>query len=203
MHFQLTADSDQPRNRQLYEQIRYTILSGDWPAGSQLPTSRQLAETSGLARMTVKLALDQLQAEGYIHTRPGSGTYVVDELLLPHHNTLIPSHPQEPRFSHWGGRLQASQPIKPQSGRTTPNSPHSHIDIDFGFGRSFATIFPYDVWRKMLSRYLGTDDGILTRYGSIGGFEPLRQAIADYVGRWRQVTCTAEQVVIVNGFNKR
>ena len=201
MRFTFTTGGNQPLNRQLYEQMRQAILSGAWLAGSQLPTSRQLAQENQLARMTVQAALDQLQAEGYIVTRPGAGTFVVDDLLLP--RELEPA-PDEiaPRFSHWGGRLQASQPIRPQSGRTAPHRTHPHINIDFGFGRSFATIFPYDVWRKMLSRYLGTDDAILTRYGSIGGFEPLRQAIADYVGRWRHIPCTAEQVVIVNGIQQ-
>ena len=39
-------------------------------------------------------------------------------------------------------------------------------EIDFGFGRSFAERFPYDIWRRLLSRYLSTDDAMLSRYGS-------------------------------------
>ena len=191
---------NKPLNRQLYEQLRQAILLGAWTAGARLPTSRQLAEQYDMARMTVQQALDQLQAEGYIVTRPGAGVFVTDDLLLP--DALHTAEPAAPRFSHWGGRLQASRPVRSQSGRTSTLRNQPHIDIDFGFGRSFATIFPYDIWRKMLSRYLGTDDAILTRYGSIGGFEPLREAIATYVSRWRQIDCTAEQVVIVNGIQQ-
>jgi GntR family transcriptional regulator / MocR family aminotransferase len=71
--------------------------------------------------------------------------------------------------------------------------------IDFGFGRSFPHIFPYDVWRRLLARYLSTDDAMLSRYGSVAGFYPLRQALADYLTRWRSVICRPEQVVIVSG----
>jgi DNA-binding transcriptional MocR family regulator len=46
--------------------------------------------------------------------------------------------------------------------------------IDFGFGRSFPHIFPYDIWRRLLARYLSTDDIMLSQYGSVAGFYPLR-----------------------------
>jgi GntR family transcriptional regulator/MocR family aminotransferase len=81
-------------------------------------------------------------------------------------------------------------------------TPASRPAIDFGFGRSFPHIFPYDIWRRLLARYLSTDDTMLSRYGSAAGFEPLRQAVADYVGRLRGVRCTAGQVVIVSGMQQ-
>jgi GntR family transcriptional regulator/MocR family aminotransferase len=83
--------------------------------------------------------------------------------------------------------------------RPSPGQPSARTEIDFGFGRSFPHIFPYDIWRRLLDRYLSTDDVMLSRYGSVAGFYPLRQALADYLGQWRGVRCTAEQVVIVNG----
>ncbi|MCA9935004.1 MAG: PLP-dependent aminotransferase family protein, partial [Anaerolineales bacterium] len=43
------------------------------------------------------------------------------------------------------------------------------------------------------------DDVMLSRYGSVAGFYPLRQALADYLQRLRGVQCTPEQVVIVSG----
>jgi GntR family transcriptional regulator/MocR family aminotransferase len=75
-------------------------------------------------------------------------------------------------------------------------------EIDFGFGRSFPHIFPYDIWRRLLARYLSTDDTMLSRYGSVAGFDPLRSAVADYLRRMRGVNCTTEQVVIVSGIQQ-
>jgi GntR family transcriptional regulator/MocR family aminotransferase len=51
----------------------------------------------------------------------------------------------------------------------------------------------------LLARYLSTDDIMLSRYGSVAGFNPLRQAVADYLRRQRGVLCTPDQVVIISG----
>jgi GntR family transcriptional regulator/MocR family aminotransferase len=51
----------------------------------------------------------------------------------------------------------------------------------------------------LLARYLSTDDVMLSRYGSVAGFHPLRVAIADYLASLRGVQCHPEQVIIVNG----
>jgi GntR family transcriptional regulator/MocR family aminotransferase len=85
------------------------------------------------------------------------------------------------------------------AGSTRPTANNIDVEIDFGFGRSFPHIFPYDVWRSLLARYLSTDDVMLSRYGSTAGFYPLREAIADYLARLRGVRCHPDEVVIVNG----
>ena len=61
---------------QLYKQLREDIVSGVLPPGSKLPSKRQLAEESGLSVITVEHALALLADEGYIQTRPRSGSYV-------------------------------------------------------------------------------------------------------------------------------
>jgi len=40
---------------------------------------------------------------------------------------------------------------------------------------------------------------MLSRYGSVAGFLPLRQALADYLALYRGINCTPEQVVIASG----
>ena len=65
-----------PKYRQLLQLLRTRILSGDLPPGARLPTEDELMRTYGLARGTVRKALEQLEAEGLIHTSQGSGSYV-------------------------------------------------------------------------------------------------------------------------------
>ncbi len=55
-------------------------------AGFRLPAERELAGSYGCARMTVRRALRDLEAEGLIVRRRGSGTFVVD--LNPISNVL-------------------------------------------------------------------------------------------------------------------
>ena len=57
--------------------IRREISKGNYREHERLPASRQMAETYNVARNTLREALSQLEAEGLIETRPGSGTYVV------------------------------------------------------------------------------------------------------------------------------
>jgi GntR family transcriptional regulator / MocR family aminotransferase len=182
-----------PLYRQLYNQLQEAILSGALPPGSRLSPSRALAEELGIARVTVEQAYRQLAAEGYVTSRRGAGTFVADVLPAPRSAEA----PFRPRLAGWGERV-----ARLGSGGQRPARSSGGDFIDFGFGRSFPHIFPYDVWRRLLARYLSTDDVMLSRYGSVAGFEPLRGAIAGYLRRWRGVRCTPEQVVIVNGLQQ-
>lgn len=46
--------------------------------GGRLPTERQLAETLGVSRPTLRQALELLEKDGLIERRQGSGTYVAE-----------------------------------------------------------------------------------------------------------------------------
>ena len=192
LNLTLDRNGRTPLYDQIYRQIRAQILAGALASGLKLPPSRRLAASLGVARVTVTQAYDQLQAEGYVVGRTGAGMFVAEGLA----DELLPvgvgsERPYTPTFSRWGSRVMAAE------GETAVAAPRP--PIDFGFGRSFAQIFPYNVWRRLLARYLSTDDAMLSRYGSVAGFYPLREALADYLSRERGVRCTAEQVVVVSG----
>ncbi len=178
-----------PLYQQVYEQIRGRILQGQFPPGTRLPSSRDLAQAYGLGRVTVTTAYQQLLAEGYVVSHTGAGTYVAEDLPLPE---AAAATPFTPPLSTWAQQLHHLAPEWEADNGTRPQ-------IDFGFGRSFPHLFPYKTWRRLLNRYLSTDDTMLSRYGSAAGFRPLREAVAAYLARQRGVRCTAEQVVIVNG----
>jgi GntR family transcriptional regulator/MocR family aminotransferase len=186
----LNPNNSIPLYRQIYNQIREKILSGDLPAGTPLPASRSLAGEYHIARVTVTTAYEQLQAEGFITSQVGAGTCVADQLPVPHEPAVF-----QPSFSKWGKGVASSAQITEETTAARP-------EIDFGFGRSFPHIFPYDIWRRLLARYLSTDDTMLSRYGSVAGFDPLRSAVADYLRRMRGVNCTTEQIVIVSGIQQ-
>lgn len=56
--------------------MRREIVKGTYLLHDRLPASRVLAERFGVARNTLRDALHQLEDEGLLHTRPGSGTYI-------------------------------------------------------------------------------------------------------------------------------
>jgi GntR family transcriptional regulator/MocR family aminotransferase len=205
MKLQINEGNASPAYRQLYEQLRRMILDGEMGGGERLPASRALAQQLAVARVTVTQAYERLAAEGFVHSRVGAGTFVTESLDLA--DPGGDGRPYQPALSPWGLRL-GELAAELESHADYPDADRSslldlragrHLEIDFGFGRAFTQLFPYDIWRRLLARYLSTDDTMLSRYGSAAGFEPLRQAIADYLVRARGVRCTGEQVVIVSG----
>jgi GntR family transcriptional regulator/MocR family aminotransferase len=72
----LRRDDPLPLHRQLEEELRTAARTGRLPPGSVLPSTRALAAELGIARGVVVEAYDQLVAEGYLVSRPGSSTRV-------------------------------------------------------------------------------------------------------------------------------
>src|SRR5207244_11594286 len=70
--------SIEPRRlyRQIADQIRTLIRSGEFSAGSRLPPERDLARQLGVSRPSVREALIALEVEGLVEVRIGSGNYV-------------------------------------------------------------------------------------------------------------------------------
>lgn len=66
---------------QIKEQIRHLIVSGHYPPGTKLPSSRELGEFLHVNRLTIARAINQLEAEGYVHSEQGLGTYVTGNVL--------------------------------------------------------------------------------------------------------------------------
>jgi GntR family transcriptional regulator / MocR family aminotransferase len=71
-------DRSRPRGlrAQVEAELRDAIRSGRLAAGTLLPSTRALAEDLGVTRGVIVAAYDQLLAEGYLASRPGSGTVV-------------------------------------------------------------------------------------------------------------------------------
>ncbi len=62
--------------RRVYLMLREAILRGAYPEGESLPGEQRLAATFEVSRVTVRTALQALDADGLIARRPGSSTRV-------------------------------------------------------------------------------------------------------------------------------
>lgn len=56
--------------------LRRRLSQGEWAAGHRLPSEPTLAEELGVSRVSVRAALAQLENDGIVNRRHGSGTYV-------------------------------------------------------------------------------------------------------------------------------
>jgi GntR family transcriptional regulator len=92
MDLQIDSKSHVPVHVQLEGQIKHLILSGRFEVGSRLPSIRALAGYLRVNRNTVARVISDLEREGYVESRRGSGVYVVtppvDEEEAKRHEVL-------------------------------------------------------------------------------------------------------------------
>jgi GntR family transcriptional regulator len=76
MIFRVNPTSGVPLYLQLMDQVKHAIETGALKAGDQLPTIRKVAETLVINPNTVVRAYRELQHEGIIELKHGSGAFV-------------------------------------------------------------------------------------------------------------------------------
>ncbi|MFC6457007.1 GntR family transcriptional regulator [Paenibacillus vulneris] len=68
--------SDPPIYQQIKGQIKDAILRGELAEGEPLPSIRALANDLRVSVLTTRRVYDELEAEGFITTKAGKGSYV-------------------------------------------------------------------------------------------------------------------------------
>lgn len=86
--FRVDAGSGVPIYRQLVEQVRREVMLGRLAPGDQLPTLREVVEALAINPNTVVKAYSEMEHEGLVVRRQGTGTFVasvpsVDALVAP------------------------------------------------------------------------------------------------------------------------
>jgi GntR family transcriptional regulator/MocR family aminotransferase len=184
-----------PLSRQIYEFWRLGILQGRFAGGERVPSTRELAAALRLSRGTVAAAYEQLVSEGYFQSAHGSGTFICRQ--LPEELLNAPASPARGAganpsapLSGFGRRLQEDPPFTARLAGylcLTPWGP----DV---------SRFPLDLWQRLYARSLRDLGPDALEYSeAVRGYGPLCGEIAAYVARSRGVSCSADQVVVVNG----
>lgn len=76
MRIIIDSHSPSPLYEQIEEQIKNAILSGELEQGLLLPSIRFLAKELKVSIITAKRAYEDLEAEGFVQSTPGKGTFV-------------------------------------------------------------------------------------------------------------------------------
>ncbi|MFZ0841112.1 MAG: GntR family transcriptional regulator, partial [Xanthobacteraceae bacterium] len=105
---------------QLASLFRRRIQAGQWQVGAQIPTVEELAAECGVARATIRQALDILQIEGLIERYRAKGTFVRPR---PHDQIWCEV------ATDWSGLLMSRQDavievLVDERGKQPPQVPH-------------------------------------------------------------------------------
>ncbi|WKE65202.1 PLP-dependent aminotransferase family protein [Gallaecimonas kandeliae] len=185
LHLQLDRQGPELLRLQLHRQLSQAIFEQRLKAGTLLPPSRELARQLGVSRNTVLQVYERLASEGLLQSKVGSGTQVCDI------KGRFPSNAAPPDAGRWIRPLwKGMTPFDAQ--RVEP------VRFDFALGRADVHSFPFDSWRRCVSRALRRFEtqGLVT---DRAGYPPLRELIASFVSQSRAVSCTAEGVLVCSG----
>jgi GntR family transcriptional regulator / MocR family aminotransferase len=164
---------------------------GRFRPGDRLPGSRSLAASLDVHRNTVIAALAELQAEGWIETSPGRGTFVATDLpsaAKPARRASSPS-PASMRLPFALSEITADyrQPSLP---RGTLNLSNGAPDV---------RLVPARLLGRAYRRALSLRAPELLAYGDAAGHPALRAALASMLSATRGLSARADDVVITRG----
>jgi GntR family transcriptional regulator/MocR family aminotransferase len=172
MRIPLDRQSATPLFQQIKDYLRQGILSGSLAPDTRLPASRQLAQDLGVNRITVENAYAELESEGLILSKLGSGTYV----LTPDPLLSFPRNDPDAPWPLWQQDLLAHGNIT-QSRLPKRNPARSLRPISFASGIGDANMFPAEEFRKALQVVMRRDGYGALDYGERNGYGPLRESI--------------------------
>ena len=188
MHIPLERQSKTPLYQQVQDYLREHILNGQLSPGTRLPATRKLATDLSISRITIQNAYANLESEGLIANREGSGAYVMEPMngktavSLP--TTALPL---------WQQNLQ------PTRAQTQPPSRPHHPDLIAFTGVGDPSQFPLKDFHKSM-RTIFQQKGIeALAYGDFGaGYLPLRQTISHILAS-QGIQTSAQNVLITTG----
>jgi len=200
---------------QLYESLKGLILDGALTAGERMPSSRELSAQLKVSRPTVAVCLEQLQQEGFIELKHGSGTYVSEQVGVKTSARVGGKNrtgKAESESSKTADRAKArkttalssyARAIERAAGGPDLFSSGAEPEIAFYCWRPALDQFPHEQWARILGRHarLSANDTADTNLDHRGE-KALRKAIAQLVLRFRGVKCSEEQIIIVNGLSQ-
>lgn len=160
--------------QQIYESIKAFILQRHLVEGDKLPAKRQLAAELQVSINSVKLAYEQLLAEGYIYTVERQG-YFVERISLfdidEHVENTFPKHLKEQVMerSDW---------------------------LSFSHMTTNSELFPFKSWTKHQMQAIERFLPQLSDLSEPQGPYIVRKSIARLIASTRGVKCEPEQIII-------
>lgn len=170
------------------------IALGRLKAGDRLPGARALAESLGINRNTVVAAYRELEAEGWVETRPARGSFVA-----------APLESERPRrFARTAGpRSEVPTRLAFTLARAAPAAVDALEPPTFRYdlrgGLPDGRLVPWVDLARAYRRALRVRGAPSLGYGDPAGHPRLRAALAEMLAQTRGLATTADDVVVTRG----
>jgi GntR family transcriptional regulator/MocR family aminotransferase len=191
------------KQRAIYTALREAIIAGMIGLNQRLPSTRDLAAALDMSRGTAVIAYEMLQAEGYLVSRRGAGTFVAatlpdDRLVMPKTGLQVASPPRRAEergrgaaeaLSHRGCHFVSTTLVSHNAAdRPRPFIPYLPALAEF----------PANLWARLTARHARLIKPRLLDRGHAAGWLRLRTAVAEYVRSTRGIYCHCEQIILTS-----
>ena len=158
---------------QVYSFYVKQIEDGSLKTGDRMPSIRESERTLNVSRTSIETAYLQLAADGYIYSVEKVGYFVSDMVLrIENENNQVIS----------GNKKESKE-----------------YTYDLAVIGEDKTVSCLQLWRRYMKSALRQEERLLN-YPNNQGEEDLRQEIAAYVRKTRNIICSADDIVIGAGF---
>lgn len=185
-----------PLYQQVIDQIREMVENDILNPGTRLPSTRIMAEKLGVNRSTIYNAYQELWAQGYIESRPGSYS-----CIRKRYKMATVTRKQKKGIVDWNGissiasqqifkEYLSFQPERPTSPETSAVN-FAQLDMD-------QRLFPSQDFRRCMNQVLIEKGSKILGYGQYQGYRPLRETIARRL-QFHGISVSHEEILITNG----
>lgn len=197
MLIKISAGQPIPIYKQIISQIKGLVEQGALEPGQALPSTRSLAEQLGVNRSTVYLAYAELQALGYLRSRPGSYNFVEKR------RKETPYSPGRKSFISWAD-LCSRQALAAHKAFTGyfPESLAKPVagepPLDLASLHPDPRLYPLDDFRRCVQNVLHDSGRDALQYGAHKGYHPLCEYISQRL-RLHGISVSADEILITSG----
>lgn len=197
MYLRIDRSRGTPLRLQVIEQIKGLVDKGALARGFRLPASRKLAERLGVSRSTVYEAYAELQAMGYVLSRPGSYSVVQKRQREVEYDATRGSILSWKNLSDSAAEhvfdIYTRSTTVPTHAATTGRDICNLAGLD-----PDPRLFPLTHFKRSTNAVLATSGGRILGYCEHRGYLPLREYIARRL-RLHGISVSAQEVLITNG----
>jgi GntR family transcriptional regulator / MocR family aminotransferase len=187
----------------LYTALREAIIAQAIAPNQRLPSTREFARANGISRGTAVIVYELLQAEGYVVTRRGAGTFVPpslpdDRMVAPKAGSQLDlqlqpaaerSRAPAEALSRLGHRLASTTlPVEDTVRRPVPFVPYLPALDEF----------PISLWARLTAKHARLVKPDLLGHGHAAGWPRLRIALGAYLRTTRGIDCRHEQIILTS-----
>lgn len=183
----LDKNSSTPLYIQLSDKIAEMIDNGILLADLKLPSIRRMSSLLNVNSVTIVSCYKQLEIDGYVHSRPGSGTYVA---------AVLPD-----RSGNFSDSNVILDELYQSDDLNLINNGHIKINedtINFASATPQSNLFPVENFKLVLNEVLDRDLGNAFDYQDSQGFYPLRSSVCSLLEK-RKIACSEGNVQIISG----